>query len=303
MPLVTSKEMLIAALEGHYAVGAFNANNMEQIQAIVEAAVQEKAPVILQVSQGAIRYAGLEYAASMVRTAAQMADVPVVLHLDHGTDFDQNVRCLRAGFTSLMYDGHADPYEQNVRTTARVSQIAHIVNIPVEAELGSVLTGQVSEEQVRAAMTQPDQVVDFVQRTGVDSLAVAIGSIHAGEKQETELDIEHLKKLRAVTDVPFVLHGSSGVKEESELEAIQYGITKINVATMLNQAFIAGMKKAIADMPNNIDPRKTLAISRDMVTEVVRHKIRLFGSSGKATSSGYVSAPKSFRAVDLGAVE
>ena len=163
MPLVTSKEMLIAALEGHYAVGAFNANNMEQIQAIVEAAVQEKAPVILQVSQGAIRYAGLEYAASMVRTAAQMADVPVVLHLDHGTDFDQNVRCLRAGFTSLMFDRHSDPYEQNVRTTARVSQIAHIVNIPVEAELGSVLTGQVSEEQVRAAMTQPDQVVDFVQ--------------------------------------------------------------------------------------------------------------------------------------------
>jgi len=303
MPLVTSQEILRAAYEGHWAVGAFNANNMEQIQGIVDAAVEERAPVILQVSQGAIRYAGLEFAAAMVRTAAAEADVPVVLHLDHGTDFDQNVRCLRAGFTSLMYDGHADPYEQNVRTTARVCQIAHIVSIPVEAELGSVLTGQVSEEQVRAAMTQPDQVVDFVERTGVDTLAVAIGSIHAGEKQETELDIEHLKKLRAVTDVPFVLHGSSGVKEESELEAIQYGITKINVATMLNQAFIAGMKKAIEDMPNNIDPRKTLTVSRDMVTEVVRHKIRLFGSSGKASSSGYVSAPKSFRSVDLGAVE
>ncbi|MEN6480302.1 MAG: class II fructose-bisphosphate aldolase [Anaerolineales bacterium] len=303
MPLVTSKEMLIAALEGHYAVGAFNANNMEQVQGIIEAAIQEKAPVILQVSQGAIKYAGLEFATAMVRTAAEMADVPVVLHLDHGTDFDQNVRCLRAGFTSLMYDGHAKPYEENVRTTARVCQIAHICNIPVEAELGSVLTGKVSPEEVRAAMTQPDQIVDFVERTGVDSLAVAIGSVHAGEKQEAILDIEHLKKLRAATDIPFVLHGSSGVKEDSEVEAIQYGVTKINVATMLNQAFIAGIKQAYTTMPDNIDPRKWLAISREMVTEVVRHKIRLFGSSGKASSSGYASAPVSFRSVDLGSVE
>lgn len=305
MPLVTSKQMLQAAMEGRFGVGAFNANNMEQIQAIVDAAVEERSPVILQVSQGAIGYAGLGYATAMVKIAADEADVPVVLHLDHGSSFEQNVVCLRAGFTSLMFDGSKLPYEENVRITSKVTEMASYVGIPVEAELGKVLQSadQVSDEEVRAAMTDPDQALDFVERTGISSLAVAIGSVHAMKAAEAELDIDRLKAIRAKVEIPMVLHGSSGVKEESEVEAIQHGICKINVATMLNQAFIQGICQAQADAPENIDPRKWLTISRDAVKEVVRHKMRLFGSSGKITSSGFVSPSQSYRSAELGPLE
>ena len=305
MPLVSSEEMLQAAMEGRYAVGAFNANNMEQVQGIIEAAMEERAPVILQASQGAIRYAGLTCVVAIVRAVAEEADVPVVLHLDHGTDFDQNIRCLRAGFTSLMYDGSKRPYQENVEITSRVVRIAHVCGIPVEAELGQVLksTDNVTEEEVLAAMTDPQQAVEFVRRTGCDSLAVAVGSVHAMESAQAELNIERLRAIHEAIKIPLVLHGSSGVKEESEVEAIGYGIAKINVATMLNQAFTRGMKKALAAMPDNTDPRKTLAVSRDEVKEVVRHKIRLFGSSGKVTASGYASPPTQHRAVDIGGLE
>lgn len=305
MPLVPSTEILRAAYEGHFAVGAFNANNMEQVQGIVEAAVEERAPVILQVSQGAIRYAGLEFAAAMVRTAAAEVDVPVVLHLDHGTDFDQNIRCLRAGFTSLMYDGSKTPYEDNIRVTAQVAHMAHVCGIPVEAELGKVLqsTDGVTEAEVQAAMTDPDQALDFVQRTCCDSLAVAVGSVHAMQEAQAELDIDRIKRIDAKVGIPLVLHGSSGVKEESEVDAIQYGIAKINVATMLNQAFVRGLCEAIDKDPTNVDPRKWLTVSRDAVKEVVRHKIRLFGSSGTVTTTGFVSPKRSFRSADLGAIE
>lgn len=306
MPLVTSKEILRAALEGHFAVGAFNANNMEQVQAIVDAAVEERAPVILQVSQGAIRYAGLEFAAAMVKAAAAEADVPVVLHLDHGTDFDQNIRCLRAGFTSLMFDGSKRTYEENVAITSRVAHIAHVCGIPVEAELGKVLqsTDGVTEEEVCAAMTDPDQAKDFVERTGCDALAVACGSVHAMRAAEAELDIERIKMIHAaIRDTPLVLHGSSGVKEESEVEAIQCGIAKINVATMLNQAFTDALRQALAAMPDECDPRKFLLQSRDAVKEVVRHKIRLFGSSDTVTSSGFVSPTTVHRTANIGGTE
>ncbi len=305
MPLVTSKEMLQAALEGHFAVGAFNANNMEQIQGIIDAAVEERSPVILQVSQGAIDYAGLGYASAMVKVAAQEADVPVVLHLDHGSSYAQNVICLRAGFTSLMFDGSKLPYEENVRITKQVVELANPVGIPVEAELGKVLQSRdnVSEEDVRAAMTDPLQARDFIEKTGISSLAVAIGSVHAMQSAEAELDIERLKAIREQVNIPLVLHGSSGVKEESEVEAIQYGICKINVATMLNQAFVNALIQAYHDAPDNIDPRKWLVHSREAVKEVVRHKMRLFRSSGQITSSGYASAAKSFRSAELGHLE
>ena len=306
MPLVTSKEMLLHALENHYAVGAFNANNMEQIQAIVEAAEEERAPVILQVSQGAIRYAGLELAAGMVKTIAGLATVPVVLHLDHGTDYLQNVRCFRVGFTSLMYDGSKKPYEENVATTRRVCELAHAVGIPVEAELGRVLQARdnVTPEEVKAAMTDPDQAKEFVQLTGVDSLAAAVGSIHGMKSREARLDIDRVKAVQRAAGVPLVLHGSSGVRHEDIVEAIQYGITKVNVATYLNQAFVRGMRRAMEEMPDNVDPRKFLAVGRDEVKEAVREKIRLFGCAGVISASGgMVSKPRQFRSVELGGTE
>jgi len=231
--------------------------------------------------------------------------VPVALHLDHGASFEQNVICLRAGFTSLMFDGSKLPYEENVRITSKIVEMASVVGIPVEAELGKVLQSRdnVSEEDVRKAMTDPDQAAEFVARTGISSLAVAIGSVHAMQSAEAELDIERLKAIRAKVNIPLVLHGSSGVKESSEAEAIQYGICKINVATMLNQAFIKGILDGYKANPTNIDPRKWLALSRDGVKEVVRHKMRLFGSSGTVTASGYVSPATSHRAAELGHLE
>lgn len=307
MPLLTSKEILLTALENHFAVGAFNANNMEQIQAIVEAAQEERAPVILQVSQGAIRYAGLEFAAGLVITAASLVDIPVVLHLDHGYDFDQNVRCLRAGFTSLMYDGSKKPYEENVATTERIVEIAHIAGIPVEAELGQVAksTDDLSYEEICALMTDPHQAEEFVETTGIDSLAVACGSVHAMKTQAAELDIERLKAIHEqIPNTPLVLHGSSGVKPESLVEGIQHGICKINVATYLNQAFTRGMKEGLVKYADSVDPRKPLALSREYVKEAVRERIRLFKSAGVIDSSGGLrSPPKQFRSAELGAAE
>lgn len=284
MPLVTSREILREALEQRFAVGAFNANNMEQVQAIVEAAQEERAPVIVQVSQGAIRYAGLEFAAGMVKIAAELVDVPVVLHLDHGSSFEQNIRCLRAGFTSLMFDGSGLSFEENVAITKRICEIAHAVGIPVEAELGRVLqsaTG-VTAEEVREAMTDPDQAEEFIARTGADSLAVAVGSVHAMRERKATLDIERIAAISRRVNVPLVLHGSSGVREEDLKEAIQNGICKINVATYLNQAFTRGLKEGLAKHADEVDPRKFLAISREHVKEAVREKIRLFGSAGRS---------------------
>lgn len=306
MPLVTSKEILQRALEDHFAVGAFNANNMEQVQAIIEAAQEERAPVILQVSQGAIRYAGLYFAAGLVKIAAEQADIPVVLHLDHGTSFEQNVLCLRVGFTSLMFDGSKLPYEENVAITKRVCEIAHIAGIPVEAELGRVLkaTDDVTPEEVEAAMTDPDQAKEFIELTGADSLAVAVGSIHAMREREATLDIPRIEAIRQKTGVPLVLHGSSGVKHESVVEAIEHGICKVNVATYLNQAFVRGMREGFERHPDEVDPRKYLSISRENVKEAVREKIRLFGSSGRIDSSGgFKSPPRQYRSVDLGGSE
>jgi fructose-bisphosphate aldolase class II len=303
MPLVTSKEILQHALAERFAVGAFNANNMEMVQAIVETAQEERAPVILQVSQGAIRYAGLDYAAGLVKIAADQVDIPVVLHLDHGTSYEQNVLCLRAGFTSLMFDGSKLPYEENVAITRKVCEIAHLVGIPVEAELGRVLkaTEGVTPEEVEVAMTDPDQAKEFIERTGADSLAVAVGSVHAMKSREATLDIPRIEAIRQRTGVPLVLHGSSGVKHESVLEAIEHGICKVNVATYLNQAFVRGMREGFEKHPDEVDPRKYLSISRENVKEAVREKIRLFKSNDRIDSSGgFKSPPRQFRSVDLG---
>ena len=306
MPLVTSKEVLQQALAERFAVGAFNANNMEMVQAIVEAAQEERAPVILQVSQGAIRYAGLDFAAGMVKIAAAQVDVPVVLHLDHGTSFEQNVLCLRAGFTSLMFDGSKLPYEENVAISKKVCEIAHVIGVPVEAELGRVLQAKdgVTPEEVEAAMTDPGQAKEFVDLTGADSLAVAVGSVHAMKFRQAALDIPRIETIRQKVGVPLVLHGSSGVKHESVVEAIEHGICKVNVATYLNQAFVRGMREGFERHPDEVDPRKYLRISRENVKEAVREKIRLFKSNDRIDSGGgFKSPPTQHRSADLGGSE
>jgi fructose-bisphosphate aldolase class II len=306
MPLVTSKAILARAYRDHYAVGAFNANNMEQVQAVIEAAEEERAPVILQVSQGAIRYCGLAFAAGLVKIAAAEATVPVVLHLDHGTDFEQNVRCLQAGFTSLMFDGSKLSFDQNVAITKKIVEIAHPCGIPVEAELGKVLQSKdsVTQDDVERAMTDPLEARRFVELTGCDSLAVAVGSVHAMRSKDAALDIARIEAIRQQVAVPLVLHGSSGVTEDSIVAAIEHGVAKVNVATYLNEAFVEGMRSGLAEYPDEVDPRKSLQIARDAVKERVREKLRLFKSSGRIDSSGgFASAPSQQRGGELGSLE
>lgn len=283
MPLVTSKEILQKAQREGYAVGAFNANNLEFVQAIVEAAEEENAPVILQASQGAIKYAGLDMVVAMVKTAAERAKVPVVLHLDHGTDYLQNVRCLRAGFTSLMFDGSALPYEENVAITKKIVEMAHACGIPVEAELGKVpQVGDVTPEELEKLMTDPEEARRFVEETQVDSLAVSVGSVHKMKTQAARLDIERIQKIRELTGIPLVLHGASGVTDEGYAAGIKAGICKINIATELSKAFTRGFKEAAEENPDEVDPRKLAGRGRDLMKEVIKAKMRLFGCSGKA---------------------
>ncbi len=323
MALVTSKDLLQQAQAEGFAVGAFNANNMECVKAVVEAAEEERAPVILQVSQGAIRYAGLQMATAMVKTMAAQASVPVVLHLDHGTSFEQNVQCLHAGFTSLMFDGSALPLEENIAISAKICEMAHAAGIPVEAELGKIpliedfaTWDEVSEirkqshadqvqwlrdragAKVEELMADPAQAKSFVERTGVDSLAAAVGSIHGMWDDIWPLRRDRIEELRKATDRPLVCHGSSGVirtrqeaqekgielrPEECTLEeAVKIGICKVNVATAISMVFLQGAKEAWDKKPNEKDLRKILLPGQQAAKELVRSYIRLFGASGKA---------------------
>ena len=300
MPLVSSKEWMLKAQKEKFGIGAFNANNMEFIEAIVEVAEEMQAPVIIQVSQGAIKYAGLEMATEMVKAAAALASVPVVLHLDHGTDYLQNVKCLRAGFSSLMFDGSALSLEDNIKMTAKISEMSHACNIPVEAELGKVLQigDNNSAETIEKAMTQPDEAVNFVTKTKIDSLAVAIGSVHAMKDRTAKLDIPRLKKIRAALqaancDIPLVLHGSSGVDPESIKEGIANGLCKINVATQLSVSFVKAIGEAYNKNPNEKDMRKILLPGKNAVKDRVREYMGFFGCKGKGIIAGAKSGIQS----------
>lgn len=284
MALVTVKTLLDAAEKGNYAVGAFNCNNMEIVQAIVEAAEKENSPVIIQASQGAIKYAGLDYIVALCNAAAKNAHVPIALHLDHGTDMTQVIRCIAGGFTSVMWDGSAKPFDENVAETKKVIEIARAAGVSTEAELGK-LGGieehiQVSEKE--AMMTDPEEARRFVELTGVDSLAVAIGTAHGQYKFPPKLDFDRLARIKKVVDVPIVLHGSSGVPGEDLVKAIALGVRKVNIDTNIREAFCNTLREEIARQPGEIDPRKLLKPARQAMVEVIREKIRIFGSNGKA---------------------
>ncbi|MDR3320437.1 MAG: class II fructose-1,6-bisphosphate aldolase [Desulfovibrio sp.] len=308
MPLVEPKEMFDAAYAGRYAVGAFNVNNMEIVQGIMRAASGEKSPVILQVSAGALKYAGLPYIMKLVKAAiSEDSAVPVVVHLDHGLGFDMCRDCIDGGFTSVMIDGSHLPYEENVALTQKVVEYAHGKNIWVEAELGK-LAG--IEEHVQSAghlYTDPDQAVDFVRKTGCDSLAVAIGTSHGAYKfkGEEKLDFERLETIRGkLPEYPLVLHGASsvpqdfvalcnkyggkvggakGVPEDMLRKAVTMGVCKINVDTDIRLALTASIRQFMAEQPEQFDPRSYMTPAREAVKNMVTHKIRdVLGSSGKA---------------------
>jgi fructose-bisphosphate aldolase class II len=282
--LVPVAQLLKQAEAGFYAVGAFNCNNMEIVQAIVAAAEAEGAPVIMQASQGAIKYAGIEYIAAMARLAAGRASVPVALHLDHGTSFEQVVQCIRHGFSSVMIDGSSLPLAENIALTRQVVAVARAVGVSVEAELGKIggTEDNITVSEREALFTDPDEAEVFVRETGVDSLAVAVGTAHGRYRGTPELDFPRLQKIRSKVNIPLVLHGSSGVPDDAVKEAIRLGVRKVNIDTNIREAFILSMRQVLLSNPGEIDPRKVLGPAREAAVEVIRKKIRIFGSSNRA---------------------
>jgi fructose-bisphosphate aldolase class II len=275
--------MLREADRGGYAVGAFNANNMEIVQAIIEAAEAENSPVIMQASQGALKYAGLDYITAIVKIAAA-GRIPVALHLDHGTDFDQVVKCIRGGFSSIMYDGSKHEYAENVAMTRLILEIARPAGVSVEAEIGKIggTEDQVTVSEKEALFTDPLEAKKFVDDTGIECLAVAIGTAHGQYKGEPKLDFDRLKEIKKLIQIPIVLHGSSGVPAEALQEAIRLGVCKINIDTNIREAFVGAMREALAQAPDEIDPRKVLGPAKQAAVEIIRDKIRIFGSRDKA---------------------
>ncbi|MFA5880638.1 MAG: class II fructose-1,6-bisphosphate aldolase [Eubacteriales bacterium] len=284
MSLVPISDLLKKAEEGGYAVGAFNCNNMEIVQAIIAAAEAERSPVIMQASQGAIKYAGIEYITALANIAAENASVPVALHLDHGTSFEQVMMCIRKGFSSVMIDGSKLPFEENIELTNRVIAVARAVGVSVEAELGKIggTEDDIYVNQRDALFTKPEEAKEFVERTGVDALAVAIGTAHGQYKGIPELDFPRLEKIRSLVNIPIVLHGSSGVPDEAIAKAIKLGVRKVNIDTNIREAFVQGARDVLNKDAKEIDPRKMLGPARAAAIEIIREKIRLFGSSGKA---------------------
>ena len=308
MALITTKEMFAKALNADYAVGAFNVNNMEIVQGIAEAAQAENAPVILQVSAGARKYAKPAYLRKLVEAAIEDTGIDAALHLDHGADFEICKSCVDDGFTSVMYDGSKHPFEENIKITRQVVEYAHDHGVMVEAELGKLagIEDAVSVQARDATFTDPDEAAEFVERTGVDSLAVAIGTSHGAYKfkGKPELDFERLKKIHAIIpDTPLVLHGASsvpqefvklcnqyggqvpgaqGVPEDMITEAARHGVCKVNVDTDLRLAMTASIRKVMKENPSEFDPRKYLGPGRDAITGMVRHKIKnVLNASGK----------------------
>jgi len=279
MPFVTTGEMLKKARAGGYAVGAFNAENMEMVQAILAAAEAENAPVIIQTTPGTLKYAGPECFGGLMSRLARNAKVPAALHLDHGNSYELAEKCAEEGYTSLMIDGSKLPYEDNIELTCRV--VAMAGNLPVEAELGTV-GGKEDGMEAAPQYTDPDEAADFANRTGISSFAVAIGTAHGVYKGEPQLDLDRLSAVRERLEIPLVLHGTSGVPEDQVRECIRRGICKVNYATDLRIAFTTGVKQAIAAQPEAFDPKKYLAEGRRAVQQRVQELIRLLGSSGKA---------------------
>ena len=310
MSLVTTKEMFEKAMKEGYAIGAFNVNNMEIVQGIVDAAAEQNSPVILQASSSAIKYARINYLMKMVEAAVEEhPNIPIAIHLDHGPDFETCKMCVDNGFTSVMFDGSKYDFEENIRLTKEVVDYAHTHGVVVEAELGKLagIEDDVNVSEADAMYTDPAQAEEFVRRTGVDSLAIAIGTSHGAYKfkGEAKLRFDILKQIKErIPNTPIVLHGAStvipelvnmcneyggnipgakGVPDEILHEASISGVSKINVDTDLRLAMTAGIRKVFTEEPNAFDPRKYLTPARDLVKQTVAHKMKdVFGSANKA---------------------
>ncbi len=282
MPLVTSKQMLLDAQKGGYAIGAFNAENMEMVKAIIKAAEELKAPVMIQTTPSTVKYASLQMFVGMVAAEARDAKVPVCLHLDHGSSFELAVQAVKEGYTSVMIDGSKLPFEENIDVSARVVSVAHPNNIPVEAELGKVGGKEDDLEAVADTNTDPMEAKEFVEKTGIDSLAVAIGTAHGFYVGTPVLDKERLSEIRKVVDIPLVLHGASGLSDEDVMDCVKRGICKVNFATELRVAYTDAGKALLKEKPETFDPKKLGEVGMAAVTELVKSRMKVCGCDGKA---------------------
>ncbi len=282
--LVTGKEILDHAHKNGYAVGAFNVVNMEMLQAVLAAAEEENAPVFVQTTEGALSYAGVEMLSAMVHCAANSVKVPVAFHLDHGGSFDVAVKCIRNGWSSVMIDGSHHPLEGNIDVTRRVVDVAHASGVSVEAELGRLggVEDNIKVDEKDAMYTDPVEAKQFVAETGVDYLAIAIGTAHGKYKGIPKLDFDRLDTIKKDLNIPIVLHGASGVDNESIKKAVSLGVNKINIDTELRCAYTDTVREVLAAQPELFDLRKYIGPGRDAVKAKAAEKIRLFGGSGRA---------------------
>jgi len=275
--------MLADAEKRGYAVGAFNVGDLADFQAVVQAAEEERSPIIVQIYSGSVDLLGINYIMAMANAAVQSASVPVVLHLDHGRDLEVVKKCIESGFSSVMIDGSRLPLAENIEITRKVVEMAHAAGISAEAELGVVWSGsqEVSESDRKKFLTVPEEAREFVDETNVDALAVAIGSAHGLYKFKPELDFDRLREIRSIVSTHLVLHGGSDLPEEHIRRAIQLGITKVNVATDLAGAYTTAVRKVVAASEGILWPGRVLSATRQEMKELVRAKLRIFGSSGK----------------------
>jgi fructose-bisphosphate aldolase, class II len=307
MPLVTGGTILTAARAGKYGVGAFNTNNLEITQAVLETAEALKSPVILQISEGARKYAGTESLAHMIADMAGRVSVPVAIHLDHGSTFESCETAIDAGFTSVMIDASHDAFDENIRITKDVVDMAHARGVTVEAELGRLggIEEHVNVSAEDAFLTDPQEALEFIERTGIDYLAVAIGTSHGAYKGKGRPFIDHarIEKIASLTGIPLVMHGASGVPtwlterfkesggvigeaagihDEDVSRSTQHGIAKVNIDTDLRLAFTTAVREILNKYPNEFDPRKILGPAKDVMKEIASHRMKVLGSAGKA---------------------
>ncbi len=300
-------DMYKPANKQFYAIGAFNVNNMEFVQSVIDAAEEMKSPAIIAASTSALKYGGFEYLIDLVKRGAARTSSPIALHLDHGATIEDAEKCINAGFTSVMIDASKEDFEENIRISAEVAKMAHPKNIAVEAELGRLggIEDDVSVSEREAFLTDPEQAAEFIERTKCDALAVAVGTSHGAYKfkGEAKLAFDRIETIKKKTGIPLVLHGASGVPQdvvkkatkygaklpgakgvpnEAYKEAIKLGINKINIDTDLRLTWLATVREKLTENPDVFDPRKILGPARDAVKEIIKEKMQLIGSAGKA---------------------
>lgn len=285
MSLVTSKKMLLDAKKGGYAVGAFNVENMEMVKAVIAAAEELHAPVMLQTTPSTVKYGSLETYAAIVAAEAKKAKVPVCLHLDHGNSYELAVAAIEAGYTSVMIDGSHESFEDNIEVTRKVVEAAKAKGIPVEAELGKVGGKEDDLEADADTNTDPQEAKEFVERTGVSSLAIAIGTAHGFYVGTPVLDKARVSDIKNLVSVPLVLHGASGLSEEDVRECVARGMCKVNFATELRAAYTDAVKKLLAEKPETYDPKKLGVVGMEAVKEIVKSRMLMCGCDNKADES------------------